>query len=279
MPTLLVNGLTIEGVAESCHGSLVIVRNLRTAFDCGMLMGCHVNPLMRCKYVCVTHGHPDHIGALHMDAFLRSRKSGQTAQYLMPTCCVEPWTQAYRLLEDLNGESGMPLNITGVEGGEEVKRSDAFIIRALETIHRVPSVGYAVSQTRSKLLPELKGKTNDEIRTLKASGTPITYSLTSHPFAYTGDSTIEGIVQHDAFLTAEVLMMECTFVGGSVDSQTSKDRGHVHLDDIVAHQDKFQNKFIVLCHFSPRYHADQIREAVMDAPFTLKFRDKIKLFL
>jgi ribonuclease Z len=242
-------------------------------------MGRHVNPLMRCKYVCVTHGHPDHIGALHMDAFLRKRKSGQTARYLMPKCCVEPWTQAYRLLEELNGESGAELDITGVEGGEEVKRSDAFIIRTFQTIHRVPSVGYAVSQVRSKLLPEHKGKTNAEIRALKATGQDITYSFTSYPFAYTGDSTIEGIVQHEAFMTADVLMMECTFLGEEVDQKTSAARGHVHLLDIVQHQDKFQNQYIVLCHFSPRYNHAQIQEAVSDAGFEPEFRDKIKLFL
>lgn len=40
------------------------------------------------------------------------------------------------------------------------------------------------------------------------------------------------------------------------------ERGHIHLEDIAARADMFDNEAIVLMHFSARHHANDIVEAV-----------------
>jgi ribonuclease Z len=45
----------------------------------------------------------------------------------------------------------------------------------------------------------------------------------------------------------------------------ARDGGHVHLDDIVAHADLFENEVLVLTHFSRRYEPDVIERRVREA--------------
>jgi ribonuclease Z len=141
-------------------------------------------------------------------------------------------------------------------------------VHALPTVHRVPSVGYALVQTRRKLKQEYLGLPGREIALLKKT-VEITNNTETVLFAYTGDTTIEGVLQHSKFLEAEVLVTECTFIDDTVDEKTAIERGHIHLDQLVEHQDKIKG-ILVLTHFSPRFTKEQIEETVYSKRWTKK---------
>jgi len=59
--------------------------------------------------------------------------------------------------------------------------------------------------------------------------------------------------------------MEMTFVAPEHRSHIIRKMGHIHLDDIVARQDKFKNELIIAGHLSTRYHPRQVHKAVEKA--------------
>ena len=61
---------------------------------------------------------------------------------------------------------------------------------------------------------------------------------------------------------AEVLIMEITFLQPEHRKDKIHKMGHIHLDDVIARRDKFENELIIASHFSTRYNARQIRRLV-----------------
>ena len=81
--------------------------------------------------------------------------------------------------------------------------------------------------------------------------------------SYTGDTLIEGIFVHPDVMVSELLIMECTVLDDSVSVEETRNRGHVHLDELLQHADKFSRvPNILLCHFSDRYQEEDIHEII-----------------
>lgn len=282
--------LLIKGTAVSCHGSIVILKSHKICFDCGIIPDKNVNDLMSCRFVCITHSHADHIGALHMDYFLRKRKRGQAVRYLMPTACEFDWKKAFKHFYALDkpGEEVDCPRITAMRAGwltetfsinDEVKLGKGLIIRAYPTFHRVTSVGYVLTEVRKRLKSEYQSLEGKEIGELVKQGVIVNEVYEKDVFAYTGDTKIEGLLKTPQFLEVEVLMTECTFVGDLVSVELARERGHIHLNEIVENADEFHNDHIILCHFSPRYTKGQIREEVTKKIKGTSLENKIRLFL
>ncbi len=61
---------------------------------------------------------------------------------------------------------------------------------------------------------------------------------------------------------AEILIMEMTFVSPHHRKEKIHKMGHIHLDDVIARRDRFENRLIIASHFSTRYHKRQITNIV-----------------
>jgi hypothetical protein len=59
-------------------------------------------------------------------------------------------------------------------------------------------------------------------------------------------------------LRAKLLIMECTFVDDAVTVEDAVAFGHTHINQIIAHAERFQNDAILLTHFSARYKREDI---------------------
>lgn len=82
--------------------------------------------------------------------------------------------------------------------------------------------------------------------------------------AFTGDTSGE-LFEQDGnadMYRAKLLIVECTFVDESVSWEQARERGHIHITDLVMHAHKFHNEAILLVHFSPRYKRQQILAAL-----------------
>lgn len=84
--------------------------------------------------------------------------------------------------------------------------------------------------------------------------------------AFSGDTTIEGLLRHTDMLNAETLIIECTYLLANLDESKNDTpeechrRGHIHEQDIIDHHAKFKCKELILCHFSRKYRRDDIFE-------------------
>ncbi|KVI06396.1 hypothetical protein Ccrd_015258 [Cynara cardunculus var. scolymus] len=142
--------------------------------------------------------------------------------------------------------------------------------------------GYVIYSVKQKLKPQYVGLPGDEIKKLKFSGVEITYTTTSPEVAFTGDTTSDFIVDTNNadVLKAKILIMEVTsdfivdtnnrksssyrstYVENTMTVENARDYGHTHLSEIINYSSRFENKAILLIHFSARYQLDVIQEAL-----------------
>jgi ribonuclease Z len=160
-----------------------------------------------------------------------------------------------------------------VHDGDSFELSRELVVTAHATRHTIPSLGYIVWERRKKLKPEYQGLSGDQIRDIRLSGVPVSQEQRVARVAYLGDSDPRGLDQNPCMYQAQVLIMEITFVAPSHRKDKIHKLGHIHLDDVIARREKFENRLIIACHFSTRYHPRQIeRQLEKDLPDMLDGR-------
>ncbi len=71
-----------------------------------------------------------------------------------------------------------------------------------------------------------------------------------------------------------VLILEVTFLDDRVSVEKCRDRGHIHLDEIIERADLFRNRAILLTHFSARYRAKDIVR-ILDERLPAHLRERV----
>ena len=70
-------------------------------------------------------------------------------------------------------------------------------------------------------------------------------------FAFSGDTTLQAVLDYPPALEAEALVLECTYFDAARHPVSlAHERGHVHLSDIAEAASRFRNRRLVLMHFS-----------------------------
>src|SRR5204862_2958646 len=111
-----------------------------------------------------------------------------------------------------------------------------------------------------KLKLELVGLPQEKIAERARSGEEVHDHFERPEISFPGDTMIDVVDREESVRKARVLLLECTFMEDKVPVAKARQGGHVHLDEIAARADLFQNEAIVLTHFSRRYHAKEIEE-------------------
>ncbi|VVA95275.1 unnamed protein product [Arabis nemorensis] len=264
-----IEGYPIEGLSIGGHETCIIFPSLNLAFDIGR---CPHRAISQ-DFLFISHSHMDHIGGLPMYVATRGLYKMKPPTIIVPKSikeCVESLFEVHRKLDS----SELNHNLVGLDIGEEFLVRRDLKVKAFKTYHVIQSQGYVVYSTKQKLKQEYIGLSGNEIKNLKASGVEITNSITTPEVAFTGDTTSDFVVDEnnaDA-LKAKVLVMESTFLDDSVSIAHARDYGHIHLSEIVKHAQKFENKAILLIHFSARYTVKEIEGAVSALPPPLEGR-------
>ncbi|OHB75608.1 MAG: metal-dependent hydrolase [Planctomycetes bacterium RBG_16_64_10] len=258
--TLRHNGLTIEGYSRAAVQTYWRIPELKLGFD----LGAQPWAFMGTATWFVSHAHLDHIAALPLYVARRRMMKMDPPTIYLPESTLDPMAQILKQFTRLD-RGRMPCALVGVNPGDEIELSRENVVTVSATRHSVPSHGYIVWQRRRKLKPELAGLTGPEIRDLRSAGTEVTQELRRPQLAYLGDSAPAGLDQCPAMYEADILILEMTFVAPSHRKDRIHRCGHMHLDDIVARRDQFQNRCIIAGHFSTRYGARRIQQMVEKA--------------
>lgn len=253
-------GFEIEGVSIAGHESFYKI----PAFRCLLEFGRAPDDVLGYSTICLTHGHLDHAAGLAHHASRRRLIGLPPARVFAPEEAVpdlEAWLAISQRLESV----GYGVHVTPAVPGESVLLRRDLELRFLPGRHRVPTVGYLFSEIRHKLDSSLRDLAGEEIAALRAGGREVTHREEIPLLAYPGDCSPEVFDAAPELYGARVLLLECSFVAPD-DKDRAREYAHIHLDDIAERATLFRNEAIVLTHFSLRYRAAEIREALDRLP-------------
>jgi ribonuclease Z len=202
------------------------------------------------KFVCISHGHMDHIGAL---AYWCSQRNFQGMGPGTVVCdariapAIDAMLKSFHAVE----QQTTPYNLIAMEPEQEIEIKNSVVLRAFETEHTAPSFGYAIVEKRSKLRDEYVGLPQEKLRELKDRGEEITRILEVPLVAYLGDTAPGPALIRPDVLNAQIVISECSFIDAD-----HKDRAkigkHLHIDDVAEWLRVLRCKDLVLIHVSRR---------------------------
>lgn len=245
----------MEGVSIAGLETCIDLPEHRVAFDLGRAYDFALSR----PTLCFTHPHMDHIGAVGWHCSTRAMRKMPVPTYLVGHEWVAEFDalmQAWRALD----RSEMPHERLAIGPGEEHALQKDLLLRPFRSHHRAPCQGYGLWRRRRKLRREFEGLAQQTIQQLRRERGPegLTEEHEELELAFTGDTRIEVLETSPELLQARVLVIECSFLDDRVPVERAREMGHVHLDEIIARAEEFENEALLLTHFSERYSSAEI---------------------
>lgn len=243
---------TIEGRSRAGHETWFRIRDLGVGLDIGrgpdFLIGVH--------HIFVTHAHLDHASGIPFYAGQRHLQRLPQGRVYVPSEAHADFVALMEIHERLE-KTAYDIELVPAAAGDVFTIGRNHRVRAHEATHRVVARAYEFLELRHHLRRELAGRDEREIATLRHDGADV-LEIVEHPLLfYTGDTDRGILERNEALYRAEVLMIECSFVGDGHQERAERYR-HIHFDDIAEFAGRFENEIVLLTHFSRRYSRDEI---------------------
>jgi ribonuclease Z len=266
-------GLTIEGYSRAAVQTYWRIPELKIGFD----LGAQPWDFMGTPTWFLTHTHLDHVAALPVYVARRRMMRMEPPTLYLPAEALEDVRRLLLIMQRLD-RGRMICSLNGLRPGDEIELSRENVITTFATTHTIPSLGFVVWDRRFKLKEEYLGLPGDRIRDLRLSGEQVTREVRTPLVAYTGDTSPAGLDGYPPVFEAKVLITELSFIRPSHRREKIHKFGHMHLDDLVERADRFHNELIICCHFSTRYHPQEV-ERIIDSKLPGILRERVKLWL
>ena len=259
-------GIEIGGRSTSGFDTSVTLPEMGISLDCGQ----GTAQARQCETVLITHGHLDHFGGIVRHAYIRHMTNMSASVFVVPEFLEDAVHEQFRFWAKVQNAQKADYKVVVARPGEKVLLGGKRFTRAFKTIHRVPSQGYVIGETRKRLKPEYVGLDGRELGALRKQGVVFEDEVEVLMVAFTGDTVAKVFDQDIEALRAQVLITECTFVGDDVTIAEAHKKGHVHIDELAARAGRFQNEAVLLTHFSHRHVREEIKDAIHRLPAELR---------
>ncbi|MDZ4830412.1 MAG: MBL fold metallo-hydrolase [Phycisphaerae bacterium] len=246
----------IQGISVAGEQTVIQVPELDLCFD----MGQCTRASLSAPTIALSHCHMDHLGGLPYWFSQRQFQKIGTGRCVCHPRAAEPLRAMMRAWIDLELQR-TPHEIIALEPDSDFELKNNLFLRAIETSHTAPSLGFVVIERRSKLKDEFHDLPQDRLRDLKQQGVEITRTIEIPLVAYTGDTEPGPFLFRDEFANAKVIISECTFFESEHRSR-AKIGKHLHVNDLSSLLQVWKAEYVVLTHISRRTAIPFARECV-----------------
>ena len=248
--TYTLRGASLGGLYTAFH-----IPELDSLFDVGLA----IRSGATASHLFLSHAHLDHLGALPSLLGMRGMVSSSDKP-LKLYCPKGLEDRLQKILVEFSALHHWPLNLkfNPMVHGDELKLRQDLWVKALQTFHPVPSLGYLLFNRVSKLRPQYQGLKGHEIKALKDAGEQISHLVDRPKLAYLTDTLPEALKHNPEALKAEILIIECTFLNDRKGIETARAGCHIHIEELIPWAEKMENKHVVLMHFSQVHRPSEI---------------------
>ena len=268
---LTLAGIAVDAVSVGGLETCIQLPGMDVALDLGV---CPPRAVAR-RTVLFTHAHIDHMGAVAAHCATRSLMGMAPPTYAVPAERVEAFADLLAVWRRLDG-SELPCTVVPASPGTELDLGKGRVARAARSLHRVPCLNWSIWSRKKKLAPAWVGVAGPEIGAARKRGEVVHEWHESCELAFTGDTLIEAVEREQTLRTARLLLMEVTFLDDRVSVAACREKGHIHLDEVIDRADMFENEHILFTHMSARYgHQEALEILARRLPAGL--RDRVTL--
>lgn len=254
--SLELGDLTVEGASHAGDETWFRVHPPGVAFDAGR----GAPALAGAGQLFLSHGHLDH--ALGVPFMLSQRRmhGSETTRVYCPAAIANDLERLVRAASRLEAVE-YRASIEPLSPGDRVEVGRRLVVEAFATDHIVPSLGYHLIERRRRLAEAYRGLSSGEIVALRRAGEEVEEEREVLRLSFCGD-TGEGLFDAEPrVFRAEVLLLECTFMGPAARDKGTR-FGHLHIEEIAARAERFDNRHLVLHHLSRRFRPADLRAEV-----------------
>lgn len=272
----------LSGYSLGMYSTWLWCRPFRLLFDAGEGVATRLhNSVFGIRQVFLSHGHLDHLGGLPTLVNIRNTGMGE---HELPLAVYHPdgddlVAAMRRYIEGSQRALAYELSWRPLRPGQRVEVDELRTMAPFATEHGQPTLtlGYRLLERRTRLKPELAGRSQAEVRAMAtAQGREAVSESFEHPLiVYGGDGLSPPPEQ---LAGADLAILEATFA----DPADRERPNHATIDEAVAAAAAGEVKALALIHGSVRYRLNDMRRAArasiarhgLTAPVRLLWRER-----
>jgi ribonuclease Z len=213
--------VTIEGTCIGSQGTNIRLPQQKLMWD----IGCWHPRTTAIPLLLITHGHPDHAGAITQYLFQRKIQN-LPPPTIMGSPELLPVLQEITALYASLHHSQYPANYLPLEPYQRTPLPGGGFIEAFPACHSAQTYAYSLFHSEGDKIPWV---------------------------SYSGDTLVDLLDLHPILYQSRILLMECTYMGEKPPVSRAREYHHTHLQEILDRRDNFLNEHLVLVHRSIRY--------------------------
>ncbi|MGH9380299.1 MAG: MBL fold metallo-hydrolase [Thermoanaerobaculia bacterium] len=248
--------LHIEGRSWAGEETWFRVRPPGLAFDVGR----GAVQLAGARDLLISHGHLDHALGVPYVLSQRTLHRQERTRVLCPARIVRPLIALIEAAAAMEAAT-YDYQVVGLEPGERIEVGPRLAVEAFAVDHGVAGLGFHLLRRSRRLLPALEGESGPDLARRRQRGEPVEEEIEELALSYCGDTGSGVFDSEPRLFTARVLLLECTFLAAGQEERARR-FGHLHLADLEARAQRFENEYLVLHHLSRRFRRAELEAEI-----------------